>query len=63
MNLTPQNAQARPKAGLTTFTRVVVLIAVYFLGGLLGKQARLAETLMGLGHKKRLRDNYKRREK
>ena len=31
--------------------------------GLLGKQARLAETLMGLGHKKRLRDNYKRREK
>jgi hypothetical protein len=31
--------------------------------GLLGKQARLAETLMGLPHaKKRLRDTYKKRD-
>ena len=28
-----------PKRGLTTFTRVVMLVALYFLGGLLGKQA------------------------
>ena len=31
--------------------------------GKTGKQARLAETLMGLGHKKRVRDLYHRREK
>jgi len=48
MNLTPQNAQARPKAGLTTFTRVVVLIAVYFLGGLLGKQASVLSGTIAL---------------
>ncbi|HWC60211.1 MAG TPA: PAS domain S-box protein [Verrucomicrobiae bacterium] len=29
----------QPKRGLTTFTRVVMLVALYFLGGLLGKQA------------------------
>src|SRR5215472_12922469 len=28
-----------PKLKLTTFTRVVLLIAIYFLGGLLGKKA------------------------
>src|ERR1700742_1985597 len=27
-----------PKKGLTTFTRIVILVGLYFLGGLLGKQ-------------------------
>jgi PAS domain S-box-containing protein len=27
-----------PKRGLTTFTRIVILVGLYFLGGLLGKQ-------------------------
>src|SRR3989442_2183771 len=29
----------KPKPGLTTTTRVVILIAFYFVGGLIGKQA------------------------
>src|SRR5438876_8318144 len=29
----------KPKPGLTTFTRVVILTAFYFVGGLLGKEA------------------------
>ena len=38
----PTDAAAKPaqqRSGLTTLTRVVILIAVYFLGGLLGKNA------------------------
>ena len=31
--------------------------------GKTGKQARLAETLMGMSHKSRLRDNYRKRDK
>jgi PAS domain S-box-containing protein len=34
----PSMEKSAQKRGLTTFTRVVVLIALYFLGGLLGKE-------------------------
>jgi len=34
-----ENLKPKSGAGLTTLTRVVILIALYFLGGLLGKQA------------------------
>jgi PAS domain S-box-containing protein len=39
MKSAPRDAQARASPSLTTLTRVVMLIALYFLGGLLGKQA------------------------
>ncbi len=39
MKLALGNAQAKARPSLTTLTRVVMLIALYFLGGLLGKQA------------------------
>jgi PAS domain S-box-containing protein len=35
----PENLKAKSKSHLTTFTRVVILTAFYFLGGLLGKHA------------------------
>jgi PAS domain S-box-containing protein len=35
----PENTKSKSGPGLTTLTRVVLLIALYFLGGLLGKQA------------------------
>jgi PAS domain S-box-containing protein len=35
----PENLKPNSSPGLTTLTRVVILIALYFLGGLLGKQA------------------------
>src|ERR1039458_1962896 len=35
----PENLKPDSSQGLTTLTRVVILIALYFLGGLLGKQA------------------------
>src|ERR1039458_4574253 len=34
----PENLKPNSSPGLTTLTRVVILIALYFLGGLLGKQ-------------------------
>jgi PAS domain S-box-containing protein len=34
-----ENKKSKSGPGLTTLTRVVILIALYFLGGLLGKQA------------------------
>ena len=34
-----ENSKPNPSQSLTTLTRVVILIALYFLGGLLGKQA------------------------
>src|ERR1035437_8369519 len=37
MNL--ENTKSKSGPGLTTLTRVVLLVALYFLGGLLGKQA------------------------
>src|ERR1039457_534891 len=38
MKLALRNAQARGRPGFTTLTRLVILVALYFLGGLLGKQ-------------------------
>jgi PAS domain S-box-containing protein len=38
MKLALRNAPARGRPGFTTLTRVVILVALYFLGGLLGKQ-------------------------
>ena len=35
----PEGVESKSGPGLTTLTRVVILIALYFLGGLLGKQA------------------------
>src|ERR1035441_178847 len=35
----PENLKSNSSPSLTTLTRVVILIALYFLGGLLGKQA------------------------
>src|SRR5437762_13553740 len=34
-----KHMNSKPKPGLTTTTRVVILIACYFVGGLIGKQA------------------------
>ena len=34
-----ENMKPSSSPGLTTLTRVVILVALYFLGGLLGKQA------------------------
>ena len=38
-NLTLANLKPKSPPSLTTLTRVVILIALYFLGGLFGKQA------------------------
>jgi PAS domain S-box-containing protein len=35
----PENMKRNSNSNLTTLTRVVILVALYFLGGLLGKQA------------------------
>src|SRR5204863_2470195 len=35
----PTNVNLKSRPGLTTTTRVVILIAFYFVGGLIGKQA------------------------
>ena len=35
----PENLKSNASPSLTTLTRVVILIALYFLGGALGKQA------------------------
>ena len=37
--MTVENMKPNPSPNLTMLTRVVILIALYFLGGLLGKQA------------------------
>ena len=48
MKPTPADAKAGTATRLTTLTRVVILIAVYFLGGLLGKQASFLSGSMAL---------------